>query len=221
MGDVTTRVLGFTRVSVVRKRYQSTTDKRDNTLCVGVGEGRKACGGKGCELKTKKGTQTKEKKKGKCSESSKASVQLGNRKLALPHRARATTGPTALPPWLLALVRVRKEGQRGGGVAGAVDDGYGRVAHRREVRWIGREAVDVRLVRFGRGQVRDELRQLLLVLMLPSRGVRRGHRGIAESVWVERRSGGLRTLEVLRGSPLRRGGRAFARWGIGALVALG
>jgi len=111
---------------------------------------------------------------------------------------------------------VRKEGPRRNGLAGAVDDGYGRVAGRREVRWIWGDAVDVRLVRFGRGQVGDELRQLLM--MMPNCWVRRGHRGLAESVWVVR-SSGLRTLGV-RGYPLLRG-RAFARRGVCALVALG
>lgn len=169
--------------------------------------------GEGCELKPKR-----EHNKKKCSESSKATVQLGKRKLALPHRARVTTGSTALPPWLLALVCVRKEGPRRNGLARAVDDGYGRVAGRREARWIWGDAVDVRLVRFGRGQVGNKLRQLLM-MMLPYCWVRRGHRGLAESVWVVRRSG-LRTLGM-RGYPLLRGGRAVVRRGVRALVALG
>ena len=175
--------------------------------------------GEGRELREqKRGNTTKE---SMCSESSKATVQLGKRKLALPHRARATTGSTALAPWLLALVCVRKERERRGGLAGAVDDGYGRVARGREVRSIWGYNVDVRLVRFGRRQVRNELRQLLV--MLP--WVRRGHRGLAESVWVVRdRGDGLRTLGV-GGPPLLRGGRrgrgAFARWGVRAFVARG
>jgi hypothetical protein len=117
---------------------------------------------------------------------------------------------------------VRKEGERRGGLAGAVDDGYGRMARGREVRSIWGYNVDIRLVRFRRRQVRNELRQLLV--MLP--WVRRGHRGLAESVWVvPNRDGGLRTLGV-RGSPLRGGKRgggrgAFARWGVCALVARG
>lgn len=118
---------------------------------------------------------------------------------------------------------MRKEGKRRGGLAGAVDDGYGRVARGREVRSIWGYNVDVRLVRFGRRQVRNELRQLLVVLPSRCQWVRRGHRGLAESVWVVRnRGGGLRTLDV-RGSPLRRGGGrgAFARWGVRALVARG
>ena len=178
--------------------------------------------GEGRELKEQKRGNTTKKKK--CSEPSEATVQLGKRKLALPHRAGATTGSTALAPWLLALVCVRKEGECRGGLAGAVDDGYGRVARGREVRSIWGYKVDVRLVRFGRRQVRNELRQLLVMLTW----VRRSHRGLAESVWVVRNrgDGGLRTLGVRR-SPLLRGGGsgrgrgAFARWGVRALVARG
>jgi len=208
MGGVTTKVLGFTRVSVIRKGTSRQQTKGQYALCGGR---RKVLRGEGaCELKPKREQQ-------KCSESSKATVQLGKRKLALTPRARTTTGSTAFPPWLLALVRVRKEGQRRSGLAGTVDDGYGRVARRREVRWIWGEAVDVRLVRFGRGQVRDELRQLLMVL--PNCWVRRGHRGLTEGVWVVR-SSGLRTLGV-RGHPLLRGGSAFARRGVCTFIALG
>ena len=63
----------------------------------------------------------------------------------------------ALFPGLLTLVRVREEGQRSGGrIAVAIDDGYGRVSHRRETIWDEGRTADVRLVRFGRGQVSDE-----------------------------------------------------------------
>jgi hypothetical protein len=131
------------------------------------------------------------------SESSEASVELGQRKLAPPHRrARASAGPTMAPvllPRLLALVGVRKEGQSGF-AARAIDDGYGRMARRREAHRIWRYGVDVRFVRLGRGQIRDERRHLvllllllllMLLLMLPaSRWVRR--QGIAKSVRMER-----------------------------------
>jgi hypothetical protein len=102
------------------------------------------------------------KKKRQKSESPKATVKLRHGKFAFPHRARATMGPAAtaaLLPGLLALVRVREEGQRGGGggrIAVAIDDGYGRMSRRRETIWDEGRTADVRLVRFGRRQVSDE-----------------------------------------------------------------
>jgi hypothetical protein len=55
----------------------------------------------------------------------------------------------ALLPGLLALVRVREEGQRRGSrITITIDDGYGRVTRRRETMW-DRGRTDVRLVRFG------------------------------------------------------------------------
>ena len=99
-------------------------------------------------------------KKRQKSESPKATVKLRYGKLAFPHRARATVGPAAtvaLLPGLLALVRVREEGQRSGGrIAIAINDRYGRVPRRRETIWDRGRTADVRLVRFGRGQVSDE-----------------------------------------------------------------
>jgi hypothetical protein len=63
----------------------------------------------------------------------------------------------ALLPGFLTLVRVRKEGQRSGGrISVTIDDGYGRVSRRRETIWDERGTTDVRLVRFGGGQVSDE-----------------------------------------------------------------
>lgn len=94
------------------------------------------------------------------SESPKAAVQLRYSKFASPHRARATNGPAAtaaLLPRLLALVRVREEGQRGGScITITIDDGYGRVSRGRETIWDKKRTADVRFIRFGRGQVRDE-----------------------------------------------------------------
>lgn len=99
-------------------------------------------------------------KRDKSSESPKTAVKLRYGEFAFPHRARATMGPAAtaaLLPRLLALVRVREEGQRSGGrITIIIDDGYGRVSSRRETIWDRGRTVDVRLVRFGRGQVRDE-----------------------------------------------------------------
>ncbi len=67
------------------------------------------------------------------------------------------TAATTLLSRLFALVRVRKERQRGRGrLAITIDDGYGRVAHRRETIWDKGGVTDVRLIRFGRGQVSDE-----------------------------------------------------------------
>jgi hypothetical protein len=98
-------------------------------------------------------------KRDKSSESPKAAVKLRYGEFAFPHQARATMGPAAtvaLLPGLLALVRVREEGQRSGGrISTTIDDGYGRVSRRRETMW-DRGRADVRLVRFGRGQVSDE-----------------------------------------------------------------
>jgi hypothetical protein len=92
------------------------------------------------------------KQKRQKSESPKATVKLRYGKLASPHRARATMGPAAtvaLLPGLLALVRVREEGQRSSGrISITIDDGYGRVSRRRETIW-ERGRTDVRLVRFG------------------------------------------------------------------------
>ena len=128
----------------------------------------------------------------------------------------------ALLAGLLALIRMRKEGQRC--IARTIDDGYRRVAHRNVVIWDRGRAIDVRLVRFRRGKVRDECRHH------PASWVRRsGVRlrlmslrlgGLRESVRVQR--------GAVRGGP-RRGrsaflcgaGEGFARGGVGALVARG
>ena len=106
-----------------------------------------------------------------------------------------------LLPRLLALVGVRKEGQ-GGFAAGAIDDGYGRMTRRREMHRIWWYKVDVRFVRLGRRQIRDERRHLLLLLvlllililvLLPASRHRRVRRqGIAKGVRVERSAWGCR-----------------------------
>jgi hypothetical protein len=68
----------------------------------------------------------------RASESTKATVQLRQRKLALLHRTRPATGftATALTPWLVALVGVWEEGQRCDGLTRIIDDRYGWVARR-------------------------------------------------------------------------------------------
>ena len=43
-----------------------------------------------------------------------------------------STAVAALLPGFLALIRVRKEGQRSSRIAGTIDEGYGRVARRGE-----------------------------------------------------------------------------------------
>jgi hypothetical protein len=81
------------------------------------------------------------------SESSKTTVQLQLRKLALPRGTRTATRPTvtAFPPRLIMLVGVWEKGQRPSRVAdgNAVEDGYGRMTRRREVRAIWRGAAHV------------------------------------------------------------------------------
>jgi hypothetical protein len=138
-------------------------------------------------------------KKDKTSESSEASVKLRHGKFACPHRTRATKGSTAIAallPGHLALVRVRQERQRS--ITGAIDDRYGRVAHRNVVIRNRGRATDVRLVRFGRGKVRDECRH-------PTSWVRRSGLSLSLSM----RLGGLRESMgvqrgTVRGSPRRR-----------------
>jgi len=71
-----------------------------------------------------------------------------------------STTAAALLPMLLAVVRVWKEGQSSARIASAIDEGYRRVARRQEVIGDWGRATDIRLVRFGRGKVRDEWRHL-------------------------------------------------------------
>jgi hypothetical protein len=106
--------------------------------------------------------RSSDKQKATTSESPEASVKIRHGEFARPHHTRAAVGSTAvgaLLPGLLPLVRVRKEGQRSGRVARTIDEGYGRVARRREETGYWGRAVHIRLVRFGRRQVRDEGRQ--------------------------------------------------------------
>lgn len=165
-------------------------------------------------------------KKATASESPEASVKIRHGEFARPHHTRAAVGSTAvgaLLPGLLPLVRVRKEGQRSGRVARAIDEGYGRVARRREEAGYWGRAVHVRLVRFGRRQVRDEGRHArdrcdssggsgvgLLGLGLSLLRARKGMR-------VER--GALRS--GVGGSALLRGEAFAGGGGVGALVARG
>lgn len=131
----------------------------------------------------------------------------------------------ALLPGLLALVRVREEGQRSGGrITITIHNGYryGRVSRGRETIWDKRRAADVRLVRFGRGQVSDERGHA-------ANCVRRrdGHSGDGTGCGLSlgrfRESVGMECYAVLRsrclcGSPLL---CALAGGGVGALVACG
>ena len=128
----------------------------------------------------------------------------------------------ALLPGHLALIRVRKERQRS--IARAIDNGYGRVGHRNVVVRYGGRAVDVRLVRFRRGQVRDECRHHPASWVRRS-GVRRlrlslSLGGLRESVGVQRGAvrGGPRRC---RSAFLSGAGEGFAGGGVGALVARG
>ena len=172
------------------------------------------------------------KQKATTSESPEASVKIRHGEFARPHHTRAAVGSTAvgaLLPGLLPLVRVRKEGQRSGRVARAIDEGYGRVARRREETGYWGRAVHVRLVRFGRRQVRDEGRQardrcnsssgsgvgllglgLSLSMSLSLLRARNGMR-------VER--GALRSCVC--GSVFLRGEAFVGGGGVGALVACG
>jgi hypothetical protein len=133
-------------------------------------------------------------------------------------------GPTATPallPGLFALVRVREEGQRGGGrITITIDDGYGRVSRRRVTIWNKGGNIDVRLVRFGRGQVSDEWGHA--TYSVHRRGRSGEGTGCGLSLGRFRESEGMECCAVrsghLRRSPLL---WAFAGGGIGALVACG
>jgi len=118
----------------------------------------------------------------------------------------------AFSPWLLALVGVRKEGQRRRSVAGAIHDGYGWVARRWEVHRIWGRAADIRLVRLGRREVGDERRHP--ACRVQRGGLSRGRR--REGVGMESDA-----LRIVRRSPFSRGGGAFAAGDVRALVALG
>jgi hypothetical protein len=124
MCDVTTNVLEITGVFVAQRctRRQKTKTKKLLLFSPprwGRGE-----------------VPVNQRQKG--SESSKATVKLKLRygEFARPHRTRATVGSATAPallPRLLALVCMRKEGQRGGRIASTIHEGYGRVGVRREV----------------------------------------------------------------------------------------
>lgn len=133
-------------------------------------------------------------------------------------------GPTATPallPGLFALVRVGEEGQRGGGrITITIDDGYGRVSRRRVTIRNKRGTADVRLVRFGRGQVSDELGHA--THSVHRRGRSGDGTGCGLSLGRFRESEGMECRAVrsghLRGSALL---WAFAGGGVGAVVARG